>query len=465
MAYTTFGIPNRFEEGYGLNIEALQNLAEEGVRVVVTVDCGIRSLMEAEFARSIGLKMVISDHHHPQESVPSADAVICQKRIGSKYPDQNLAGVGLAYKLAEALLQAQPVPGKAAEDWLDLVALGTVADIVPLLGENRGLVRAGLNLLRQGKRVGIRALANASGVAIEKMNAGDIGYSLGPRLNAAGRLESALKSYDLLMTDDLMQAGLLAQQLCDQNSERQEMTKNMQKIAEEALAKEEDGQLIFTVSPEFTFNQVGLVGLVAARLTETYYRPSIVGVANEGEGYVRCSCRSIPEFHITHALDECADLMVRHGGHAMAAGLTVKAENLPELKRRLYEIAQRELSSRELNPTAQVDLVLPLSELKLEVYQQAAELQPTGAENPEAVFVSRNLMVRSARTFGKEQNHLKLVVSDGRVTYDAVAFRQGRWSTRMPEHVDLLYTFEINSYNGRETFQLNVRDIRESRGR
>jgi single-stranded-DNA-specific exonuclease len=311
--------------------------------------------------------------------------------------------------------------------------------------------------------MGLVALANASGLAIERTNAGDIGFTLGPRLNAAGRLESALKAFDLLMTDDLMQAGLLAQELCDQNRKRQDLTKEMQLAAEGSPDIGECEQLIFAVSPEFTFDQVGLVGLVAARLTETYYRPSIVGVAKESEGYVRCSCRSIPEFHITRALDECADLMVRHGGHAMAAGLTVRNENLPELRLRLYEIARRELGGKVLSPVARADLSLPLSDLKRDVYDLAAALQPTGAENPEAVFISQNLTVRSSRIVGQDGRHLKLVVSDGRITYDAIAFRQGHWYGRLPERVDLLFNFEINSYNGRESFQLNVRDIKDSR--
>mgnify|MGYP001765317417 FL=1 len=450
-------IPNRFDEGYGLNNEALDVLAQEQVRLVITVDCGIRSPVEAEHARSCGMDMIITDHHHPKDEIPNAWAVICPRQEGDPYPDKNLAGVGLAFKLAQALLLRHPVEGVSAEDWLDLVALGTVADLVPLVDENRGLVRAGLRILRMGRRQGVLSLAQAAGLNPERLTAGDISFGLAPRLNAAGRLESALAAFAILMSTDPMEAGPLAQKLDDQNRQRQKITQEIQQAAELMAAEEVSPHLIFAVHPEFNS---GVVGLAASRLVEAYYRPAIVGQI--GEETTRASCRSIPIFHITKALDECADLLVRHGGHAMAAGFTVSNHQLEELRVRLQAIAERELADQELVPSLRADIELPLSEIRPSLLPYLDQLQPTGTNNPEAVFVARNLWVTNSRTVGAEKKHLKLTVTDGSITYDAIAFRQGHWQDQMPESVDLMFTFEKNNFQGREYLQLNVKDIQPS---
>jgi len=250
-------------------------------------------------------------------------------------------------------------------------------------------------------------------------------------------------------------AGLLAQQLDDKNRKRQQMTVEMQTKAAELAAQEESDYLIFAVHPEFNS---GVVGLAAARLVEQYYRPAVVGQI--GEQFTRASCRSIPEFHITDALDECSDLMVRHGGHAMAAGFTISNENLPELQARLREIARRKLSEIELRPALRADVVIPLSELHPRLLSRLDQLQPTGLGNPDAVFVSRNVRVRYFKAVGEEGRHLRMVVTDGKIDFSAIAFRQGHWANQMPERVDLLYSFERHTYQGNEELQLNVRDIK-----
>jgi len=450
-------IPNRFDEGYGLNNDALDTLAADGIRLVATVDCGIRSNEEARHAHELGLTMIISDHHHPQGDVPPADAVVCQKQEGDNYPNKNLAGVGLAYKIATALASRFPQKNLAVEDWLDLVALGTVADIVPLTGENRTLVRKGLRRLREAKRPGAVSLSNVAGVRLEKLSASDIGFMLGPRLNAAGRLESALASFSLLASPDMASAAPLAQKLDNQNRERQEITRDIQMRAAEMALASGLPYLLFAADP--SFNQ-GVVGLAAAKLVEAYYRPAIV--ASIGEETTRGSCRSIPGFHITDALDECSDLLVRHGGHAMAAGFTVRNELRSELVAKLQAIAERELAQRDLRPVLRADVEIPLGDLKPNLLPLIDQLQPTGMENPDALFVSRNLIVRNHRCVGADSKHLKLSVSDGRIAYDAIAFRMGAWDKDMPAHVDLLYSFERNSYNGFETLQLNVKDLKPS---
>ncbi|HEX2995811.1 MAG TPA: single-stranded-DNA-specific exonuclease RecJ [Anaerolineales bacterium] len=456
-------IPNRFDEGYGLNKEALDSLKADGVKLVITVDCGIRSPDEAAHARTIGLDLIISDHHHPDgENLPPALAVINPKQHGDIYPDKDLAGVGIAYKIAEALIQER---GKTKDgsslfplsSLLDLVALGTVADLAPLVGENRVLVRRGLRQIRETKRQGLFSLAGVADVKIDKVTAGNIGFMLGPRLNASGRLESALASFELLTTTDFMRAGQLAMQLDTQNRQRQALTRAMQEQAE-AIAMGEDPEAFLLFAAHEDFNP-GVVGLAASRLTELYYRPAIVAAKNAEE--TRGSCRSIPEFHITDALDLCKDLLVRHGGHAAAAGFTVRNENLPELVARLKQIAKDQLGSKDLRQTLLADMEVPLADLNFDVLKHLGYLEPTGYGNPEAVFVSRNVRVKVARTVGADGKHLKLTFEDERgTTYDSIGFRMGHLKADLPPRVDVLYHIEANEYNGRTTLQLNLKDLK-----
>ncbi len=452
-------IPNRFDEGYGLNKDALDSLKADGVKLVITVDCGIRSPDEALHAQTIGLDLIISDHHHPDgTNLPPALAVINPKQHGDPYMDKDLAGVGIAYKIAEALVSVrEPNNGFHTNDLLDLVALGTVADLAPLVGENRVLVRRGLRQIRETKRQGLFSLAGIADLKIDKCTAGNIGFMLGPRLNASGRLESALASFELLTTTDFMRAGQLAQQLDQQNRQRQSITRTMQEQAE-AIAMGEDPEAFLLFAAHEEFNP-GVVGLAASRLTEMYYRPAIVAAKSAEE--TRGSCRSIPEFHITDALDLCKDLLVRHGGHAAAAGFTVKNENLPELVSRLKEIAKDQLGSRDLRQTLTADLEVPLSELNFDVLKHLMFLEPTGYGNPEAVFVSRNVKVRASRTVGAEGRHLKLTLEDERgASVDAIGFRLGHLKTDLPPYIDVLYRFEANEFNGRRTLQLNLKDLK-----
>jgi single-stranded-DNA-specific exonuclease len=462
-------IPNRFDEGYGLNNNALDELNANGVKLVITVDCGIRSPNEALHARALGLDLIISDHHHPAEGdLPPAFAVINPKQPGDKYPDKDLAGVGIAYKIAEALMdngqqtvdngQPTTVSGQRLYGLLDLVALGTVADLAPLVGENRILVRKGLRQMKQTTRQGLFSLAAVSDIKLDKVNAGNIGFSLGPRLNAAGRLKEALAAYELLITKDPSRAGQLAQELNVQNRERQSITREMQAQAEAiALADDPNAYLLFAAHEDFNS---GVIGLAASRLTETYYRPAIV--ASKGEEETRGSCRSIPEFHITDALDLCADLLVRHGGHAAAAGFTVRNENLSELVSRLKSIASDKLSNVDLKPTVTADAEVSLVDIRPELFEKCLKfLEPTGYGNPNAVFVARNVKVKNARTIGADAKHLKLLLEDDDgYNHDAIGFRFGEWQKKMPPRVDILFTYEVNEYNGRIGYQLNLKDIK-----
>jgi single-stranded-DNA-specific exonuclease len=452
-------IPNRFDEGYGLNKDALDFLKADGVKLVITVDCGIRSPDEALHSQTIGLDLIISDHHHPDgTNLPPALAVINPKQHGDPYPDKELAGVGIAYKIAEALASVQQSANNfQLNDLLDLVALGTVADLAPLVGENRVLVRRGLKQIRETKRQGLFSLAGVANIKLEKITAGNIGFMLGPRLNASGRLESALASFELLTTTDFMKAGQLAQQLDVQNRHRQTITKSMQAQAEE-IAMSEDPEAFLLFAAHDSFNP-GVIGLAASRLTETYYRPAVV--AAKGPEETRGSCRSIPEFHITDALDLCKDLLVRHGGHAAAAGFTVKNENLPEFVTRLKEIAREQLEGQDLRQTLTADMEVALEEMNFDVLKNLNYLEPTGYGNPDAIFVARDVRVRSSRTVGADGRHLKLSLEDSRgANYDSIGFRLGGLQSSMPPRLDVMFTLEANEWNGRTTLQLNLKDVK-----
>lgn len=448
-------IPNRFDEGYGVNVNALEKLADAGVKLLITVDCGIRSPEELSYAKKLGMQVIITDHHAPAESLPDVESIICQ-HISDEYPDKHLSGVGLAYKIAQALFLKQGLTVETADEWLDLAALGTVADVVPLIGENRRIVNVGLARIRLAKRLGLSALIRASNLRLGDFSSVDISFGVAPRLNAAGRLETPQLALDLLMTDDMQQAGLLAQRLDDLNRERRKITQEMQIKAEEMINPE--NLLLFAVNSEFSS---GLVGLVAAKLTEFYYRPTII--AYQGEVYTRASCRSIQEFHMTRALDECEDLLVQHGGHAMAAGFTVENEKLGILRERLGEIAERELSSLALKPVITADMVIALEEIPKDIMPQLDCLEPVGSENPQAVFISKGVQVVRAKAVGRDENHLKLTLKgNNSAVFDAIAFRQGHWSKVLPPTIDIVYTIERNFFNGNIYTQLNIRDIKLS---
>lgn len=448
-------IPNRFDEGYGLNCEAVKELASQGKRLIITVDCGIRSVKEADVARELGVNLIISDHHHPLTEVPAADAVICPRQVGDEYPYKELAGVGIAYKIARALFLSSDREVNECEQWLDLVALGTVSDIAPLTGENRLLVKKGLHWLQSRPRQGIYSLMMVADIRqAGSLTATDIGFKLGPRLNAAGRMESAQDALKILMTDESEEASLLAQKLQVQNADRQEKTTSNQKFAEEQLGDIQSLPIILAFGSEEDFHS-GIVGLVAARLVESHYRPAVVGVI--GEKTTRASCRSIDEFHITKALDECKDLLVRHGGHSKAAGFTVENENLEILSKRLLEIAGKTLKIEELISTLKYDAEIDVNEIDWNFLNTLEQLEPTGNENPRPVFRCNGVTAANVKKIGNEK-HLRFSVNGSKV--NAIAFNMADWADHMPPKIDLVFYCEKNWFRDLATIQLNVRDIR-----
>src|SRR5512145_3152034 len=458
-------IPRRVDEGYGLNSPALRKLAQAGAKVIVTVDCGIRSVEEVADGKTTGLDIIITDHHSIGPEIPDAFAVINPKQADCKYPEKMLAGVGVAYRLAEALVKAVMAtkrnvpPPIVIEDLLDLVAIGTVADLAPLnSAENRALVWRGLKVINGARRPGVRALLEVAGIKPGTVSAMNIGYVLGPRINAAGRLKSAMTAYHLLMTRDEGQAAELAQELQALNVDRQDLTRAAQEKIRVRIQEEYVGDvpLIFAGDRDF---QPGIVGLVAGRLVEEYFRPAVVMELGEEES--RASCRSIPQFDITRALDQCADMLVRHGGHAQAAGFTVVNQNIPALKQRLTELAAASLSGQELLPTLDIDAEVNVNQLSENLVRELEQLEPTGHLNSAPVLMARNLRVLEWRTVGKESNHLKLKLARaGHPPLDAIGFSLGEWAQNMPERIDAVFQLEINEWNGHRSLQLNLQDIR-----
>lgn len=447
-------IPDRVDEGYGLNVDALTRLREKGADLVITVDCGVRSIAEVDHANEIGLDIIVTDHHSVGSRLPAASAVINPKREGSAYPERYLAGVGIAYKLAQALRLALPDRATVAdEELLDLVALGTVADLAPLLGENRVLVQEGLASMNRGARPGVAALARVSGTKITNITAETIGFVLGPRINAAGRLAHAYSAARLLAANNDLMATRYASELNDLNRQRRTLTRRLSDHADALIQPE--APILIAVSDGFVS---GVVGLVASRLAEKYYRPAIV--IEMGETESRGSCRSINEFHITRALDQTADLLIRHGGHAQAAGLTIANEQLPAFAEAMTAIARDRLSGLDLRPSLTIDVELPLDEVDWALQGQLEQLEPTGHANPAPIMVSRNVQVLDHRAVGSDGAHLQLTVGSGYHGVRGIAFRQGGWANRLPPRVDIAYTLGVNEWNGRRDLQLVVQDIR-----
>lgn len=453
-------IPDRVDEGYGLNKEALTSLKARGASLVISVDCGIRSVEEVKHAREIGLDMIITDHHSLGPQLPLATAILNPKRPESHYPEDRLAGVGIAYKLAQALRQSMPEQARFEEEHLlDLVALGTVADLAPLLGENRQLVIAGLQVLNDARRPGVAALAEVSKLRPGNIVAESIGFGLGPRINAAGRLSHAYVAARLLAINNTLMARQLARELNELNRKRQQITADLTTQAQKIIKP--DAPILIAASDQFLS---GVVGLVASRLAEKNYRPAII--IEKGQTESRGSCRSIPGFHITDALDKVADLLVRHGGHAQAAGLTIDNEKLPAFKQRITEIAQAGLKEVDLQPAIAIDAEIDLDTIDWALQENLAQLEPTGYANATPVFVSRNVEVLTHRVVGRDGDHLQLRLSSGgnggspHRILPAIAFRQGAWASCLPQIIDVVYTIGVNEWNGRRNLQLVVQDIR-----
>ncbi len=455
-ARVTTYIPNRFGEGYGLNVGAITSLRQRGASLLLAADCGTSSVEEVEHARRLGMDVIILDHHTIPPELPPAVALVNPKLLpeaGQESPLGELAAVGVTYKAMAALYQAL---GRAwqPQRFLDLVAIGTVADLAPLRGENRYLVKEGLAAIARAERPGLRALIAAAGLRPEGVDSEASAYALGPRLNAAGRLAHAELSLRLLLTQDEGEAGEVARELNALNQERQRQTEQALAMAAELLTAEDaQAPLVFIGHPDIS---EGIVGLVASRLVDERYRPAIV--YQRGESESRGSCRSIPEFDIMGALSRQAHLLMRYGGHPRAAGFTVANVNLPALKENLLEQAARELAGVELSPPLVIDAELPLGRLRGEDIRWLQRFQPYGQGNPDPTFLSRGVSVAEARLLGNNGRHLRLKLKDGPVTWPAIAFGMGERAVEAGQRLDVVYSL-ASERRGDDALELRIKDF------
>ena len=446
-------IPHRINEGHGLKIAAVEALHQQGVSLIISADCGITGVNPVKKAHRLGMDVIITDHHTPTEELPPALAAVNPKIAGSHYPFVELAGVGVAYKLLQALLMGVNKQAQL-EQVVDLVALGTVADMTPLLGENRYLVSQGLKRMNASPRLGLVELLNKAGTTAGALTSENITWTIAPRLNTASRMDHALPSYELLMTDSTARAGELTTWLEQKNTERQQITAKATDVAREQVLAGKLEPLIMVRVDDFSS---GISGLVANKLSDEFYRPSVV--IRTGKKISTGSCRSIPEFNLIESLTQCRELFVEFGGHKGAAGFMILTHNIPLLYERLVKIAESKLEGVDLRPKIDIDAEVALKDLAGSAYRTLQQLAPFGQANPQPVFISRNIKVVGCRTMGSDGGHLRLKLEQGGMVWDCVAFGAGANQAEMSAPIDIVYNLELDQWNGKSTLRLNLLDF------
>lgn len=466
-AAVSFYVPHRLEEGYGLNSDALRQLHAAGADTVITVDCGITSVQEAQVARELGLTLIITDHHTPGPALPEAAAVV-HPQAGDGYPNLDLCGAGVAFKLAWAVARTLSEADKVTPEFRDflldavsLAALGTIADVVPLTGENRILARFGLHGLPESKLDGIRALIESARLTDQKIDSEHVGFWLAPRLNAAGRMGHAQLAVEMLTSADASRAREIALYLESQNRGRQATERG---IVGEAIEMIERGNLasdarraIVLASPKW---HAGVIGIVASRIVDRYHRPTVMIALENGEG--QGSARSIRHFALNKALESCAEHLTAYGGHAMAAGLRIRHDRVEAFTEAFVERANRELTAQNLLPTLRLDAEVSLAELNECMVRDLSRLSPFGMGNPKPRFASGPLQLfGEPRTVGRNGDHLQFSVTDGRTRFKAIAFRQKDQLQPLLDARRCRVAFEpiLNTWNGRTSVELQVVDI------
>ncbi|MFH1733703.1 MAG: single-stranded-DNA-specific exonuclease RecJ [bacterium] len=455
-------IPDRQAEGYGLSVGGIEESHRAGATLIISVDCGITSSTEVELATQLGIDTIISDHHEPGPTLPNVIAILDPKRQDSTYPFSELAGVGVAYKLAEGIQQRMNLDKSYLDKYLDLVAIGSAADIVPLIDENRILVREGLERLNRNGNNGIRALVDTAGFKQGDIQVGNIVFGLAPRINAVGRLGSAEKAALLLITRDYSRALKIAGELERDNKKRKEIDNRTLNEALEKIEREfvpADDKVVVLSRENW---HSGVIGIVASRIVERYYRPTVMITIENGIG--KGSARSIPGFDLFSAIRDCSDLLEQYGGHKYAAGLTIKAENIEAFKEKFNAAAAKALTDDDLIPKMNIDSEIELDQITPEVVKGLRDFAPFGPKNMKPNFASYSLeVVGVPRIVG--QNHLKLKVrqpSSGGWVYDVIGFGLGHLLPIAASHnmVDMVYTIEENKWMNQVNLQLCAKDLR-----
>lgn len=451
-------IPNRLIEGYGLNKEAIDKISKKGCNLMITVDCGISAIEEIEYANSLGIETIITDHHEAGNEIPKAIAVIDNKRKDSKYPFRELAGVGVVFKLIQAIGITLKLKEESYLKYLDIVCIGTISDIVPLVDENRVIAKLGLLLVAQTKNIGLRSIINSSGY--NKIDSNTISFGVAPRINACGRMGKAEEALELFLSKDKNEVNELTNKLNEHNRKRQETEKTIFENAVEKIKEEHlDENKAIIVGGENWHH--GVIGIVSSKITEMYFKPSIL-FSFEEDGIGKGSGRSISGFDLHEALMKCSDTIEKFGGHSMAVGITVKKDNLEKFKKEFEQIATQSKID-EIIPIINIDAKVDLSDIDKEMVESLKQLEPFGEANKMPVFAFKNLKIDSIRALS-EGKHLKLTLKDNNYIINAIGFNIGYLANeyRIGDKIDVAGVLEINTFNGVDNLQINIKDIMKS---
>lgn len=451
-------IPDRLEEGYGLNKNAIDSILKKGCDLMITVDCGISGNEEIDYANSLGIETIVTDHHEPGDKLPNAIAVIDNKRKDSTYPFRELAGVGVVFKLIQALGIKLGLKEETYLKYLDIVCLGTISDIVPLVDENRVIAKLGLMLVQQTRNIGLRSIINSSGY--KKVDSTTISFGVAPRVNACGRMGMAEEALNLFLSKNINEVNELTKRLNEHNSLRQSIEKQ---IFEEVLKQIEENDLdkhkVIVLGGKNWHH--GVIGIVSSKVTEMYFKPSIL-LSFEEDGIGKGSGRSIPGFDLHEALTKCGQTIEKFGGHSMAIGITLKKDNFEEFKNKFEQIAIDEHIER-IVPIIKIDAKINLDDINKEMVESLKQLEPFGEANKMPIFLFKNLKIDSIRALS-EGKHLKLTLKDNNNIINAIGFNIGRLADeyRIGDKIDVVGTLEINTFNGVDNLQINIKDIMKS---
>lgn len=452
-------IPKRLDEGYGLNKDAIQKIYEEGYKLIVTVDCGITGMEEIAYAYSLGMEVIVTDHHEPLDEIPKAVAVIDCKRKDSEYPFKGLAGVGVVFKLTQAISQRLGLEEKEYLKYLDIVCVGTISDIVPLVDENRVISKLGLKLIAQTRCLGLKSLLDANVGKNSVINANTVSFGIAPRINACGRIGFEQEAVKLFMTENWVEARETTEKLNQYNRTRQEIEKNIFEEAKEIIEKnhmQNDNTIV--IGKEGWHH--GVIGIVASKITEIYFKPTILVGFEDGIG--KGSGRSVPGFDLHEALHSLGGYLEKYGGHEMAVGVTVKQEKFQEFAEKLEERA-KEAHTEQIVPIISIDKEITPKELTIEMAESLLELEPYGTSNKTPIFLIKGLKIDSIRTL-VEGKHLKLTLQDGTNIINCIGFNLGNYADEflLGDKVDIIGNVEINVFNNIKNIQINLKDMRKS---
>lgn len=450
-------IPNRLHEGYGLNKKAIDTIKERNIDLIITVDCGISAIEEVDYAVRLGMDIIVTDHHEVGEKLPNALAVIDAKRKDNTYPFRALAGVGVVFKLIQALSIKLEIKPEEYLKYLDLVCVGTISDIVPLEGENRTIAKLGLMLIKVTRNLGLRELIKSSGY--KEIDSNTISFGVAPRINACGRMGHEEEALKLFLAEDLESATKITKELNEYNTLRQSTEKAIYEEAVQQIEKNHLDENNAIVLGGKGWHH-GVIGIVSSKVTDKYYKPSIL--LSFEDNIAKGSGRSVPGFDLYEGLAKCEDLLEKYGGHSMAVGLTLKKENLENFKERFEQIA-KEKNIKELVPIIYIDDELKLKDINMDLVKSISILEPFGEANKVPLFLIRNLKIDSIRALS-EGRHLKLTLRDENFVINAIGFELGYLAEeyRIGDRIDVVGTLEINSFNGFSSIQINMKDIRKS---